>query len=76
MERLVARVGERGQVTIPKAIRDRYGLGKGTELEFAPNQDSVCFRKAAGDRDPVWSIFGILNRGVDTDAFIEEMRGR
>jgi AbrB family looped-hinge helix DNA binding protein len=31
-----ARVQERGQVTVPKAIRDRYNIGCGTTLEFIP----------------------------------------
>lgn len=28
------KVGERGQVTIPKEIRDQFGLGPETEVEF------------------------------------------
>jgi AbrB family looped-hinge helix DNA binding protein len=32
-----ARVQERGQVTVPKAIRDRYEIGCGTALEFIPS---------------------------------------
>jgi AbrB family looped-hinge helix DNA binding protein len=28
------KIGERGQVTIPKEIRERFGLGPETEVEF------------------------------------------
>ena len=28
------RVTEKGQVTIPKALRDALGIGAGTEVEF------------------------------------------
>jgi AbrB family looped-hinge helix DNA binding protein len=28
------KIGERGQVTIPKEIREQFGLGPETEVEF------------------------------------------
>jgi AbrB family looped-hinge helix DNA binding protein len=67
---------ERGQITIPKAIRDRYGLRPGEPLEFVLEEDGFRVRKAADEADPIWRIFGSLKRGVDTDEFIEEIRGR
>jgi AbrB family looped-hinge helix DNA binding protein len=36
-----ARVQERGQVTVPKAIREQYRIGVGTTLEFVPNGDDT-----------------------------------
>ena len=67
-------VGERGQVTIPKAIRERYGLRKGTKLEFTITEAGITIKRQSTGRDPVWKVFGRLNKGVDTDEFIRELR--
>ncbi len=40
------RIGERGQVTIPKEIRDRFGLGPETEVEFHIANGSIVLKKA------------------------------
>jgi AbrB family looped-hinge helix DNA binding protein len=39
------RVGEKGQVTIPKELRDALGIGSGTDLEFTLNEDAMVVRK-------------------------------
>ena len=39
------RVTEKGQVTIPKELRDAYGIGAGTEVRFEANGDVICVRK-------------------------------
>lgn len=67
-------LGERGQVTIPKAIRDRLGLRKGAELEFELTDDGVTIRRRRPDSDPVWRVFGRLNRDLDVDQFLSELR--
>jgi AbrB family looped-hinge helix DNA binding protein len=40
------RIGERGQVTIPKAIRDRFGLHAKTEVEFSLEAGAIVLKKA------------------------------
>ena len=40
------RVTEKGQVTIPKALRDALGIGAGTEVEFERRRDVIMVRKA------------------------------
>ena len=42
------RVTERGQVTIPKQLRDALGIGGGTEVEFGRDGDVIIVRKVAG----------------------------
>jgi AbrB family looped-hinge helix DNA binding protein len=49
------RVTEKGQVTIPKELRDALGIGAGTEVEFERRRDTIVVRKAStgghrGDR--------------------------
>lgn len=75
------KVGERGQVTIPKDIRDRFGLGPETEVEFRVVHGSIVLRKApkklnlARWRGRCKESFAKL--GYPTvDDFIEDIRGR
>ncbi len=39
------RVTEKGQVTIPKDVRDAIGIGAGSEVEFEIDGDSIVLRK-------------------------------
>lgn len=66
-------VAERGQVTIPKALRDKLGIRPGTALEFTAKNGLLVAEKA--ETDPVSKVFGCLARGVDTERFIRELRG-
>lgn len=40
------RITSKGQVTIPKEIRDELGLLPGTEVEFVPDEGEVRVRKS------------------------------
>ena len=44
------KITEKGQVTIPKAIRDKMGFLPRTEVEFVISRDRVVLRKASGPR--------------------------
>lgn len=39
------KVTEKGQVTIPKGLRDALGIGAGTEVEFERDDDTIVVRK-------------------------------
>jgi antitoxin PrlF len=41
------KVTEKGQVTIPKELRDALGIGAGTEVEFERRKDTIVVRKVA-----------------------------
>ena len=66
-------VAERGQVTIPKPLRDKLGIRPGTALEFSTKDGTLLARKA--QTDPVSKVFGCLGQRVDTDKFIRTLRG-
>ena len=66
-------VAERGQVTIPKPLRERLGIRQGTALEFSAQNGVLVARKA--ETDPVSGVFGCLGRRVDTDKYIRALRG-
>lgn len=39
------RVTDKGQVTIPKDLRDRFGIGPGSEVEFVELDGTLVVRK-------------------------------
>ena len=68
-----AKVAERGQVTIPKALRKKLGLTPGTVLEFEADDGRLVAVKVQ-PRDPVDAVFGSLGRGRSTDELMSELR--
>lgn len=68
-------VSEKGQITIPKRLRDRLGLRPGTVLEFEETEGRLVGRKLVpvDDLDDLVGILPPIPGG--TDAFIEEIRG-
>lgn len=44
-----ATVAERGQITLPKAVRDALGLAKGTLLRVELDGDRIILRKNVDD---------------------------
>jgi AbrB family looped-hinge helix DNA binding protein len=69
-----ARVSEKGQVTIPKKLRDQLGIRVGDELEFEAEQGRLVVTKVA-DLDPIDAVWGTLTLPVSVDEAIDEMRG-
>lgn len=45
-EEKTTRITRKGQVTIPKELRDEYGLEEGDELLWQPTDDGITVRKA------------------------------
>ncbi len=70
------KISERGQITIPKALRDRFGFNENVEVELVPSENGILIMKETRRRHPVDSVYGILNRPSDTDKYIEEIRGK
>jgi len=75
------KIGERGQVTIPKGIRDRFGLGPDTDIEFRVVNGSIVLKKAPkklalqkwkGRCRESFSDLGYSS----VDKFIDDVRGR
>ena len=70
------KISERGQVTIPKVLRDRFGLHKDVEVDIIPVNDGILLQKRTRSKHPIDRVHGILDRPSDTDTYIEEVRGR
>ncbi len=70
------RISERGQITIPKRLRDRFGMSQDVEVEITPTEDGLLIQKRTASKHPVDRVSGILDGVVDVDQYIEEIRGR
>jgi len=72
-----ARLTSKGQITVPKKVRDRLGVREGEEIYFC-EEDGVFHIKRTVERSPFDKWAGFLKRaeGERTDEIIEEMRGR
>ena len=68
-------VSEKGQITIPKAVRTKLGLRPGTVLELDAERGRLVGRKAGG-RDTVDDLYGSLPMDEPVDDYIERTRGR
>lgn len=70
-----ATVSEKGQVTIPKRLRERLALRPGTVLEFEAVEGRLVAVKADAAGDPVLAVTGIVSGDQGTDDYLEEARG-
>ena len=75
------RISERGQITIPKHLRERFGLHPGVEVVITPAENGLLIHKRLAGQIPVDRVFGILGNGalgegVTVDDYIEEIRRR
>ncbi len=69
-----SKVGERGQVTIPKVFRARYGVRPGQEVVFEETADGLLLRKVPRE-DPLRALLGRIREAVDVDEYLEQTRG-
>ena len=67
-------IGERGQITIPKQVRERLGLRPGQRLDVTEEGGRVVLIKDLDD-DPIMRWYGTLKLPGTVDEIIDEMRG-
>ena len=73
-ESMKARVSEKGQVTIPRKLRERLGIKPGQVLEFREDRGRLIAVKIHTS-DPVGQVYGILKLDRSTDRILDELRG-
>jgi AbrB family looped-hinge helix DNA binding protein len=73
------RVTEKGQVTIPKHLRDELGIGAGSEVEFALADGALVVRKVTDGptrgRRAAARLRGRGDVGLTTDEILALTRG-
>jgi len=68
-------VSQKGQITIPKSLRERLGIRPGQILDFSEEQGRLVATKVT-PQDPLESVYGILKLGRPTDDVITSLRGK
>jgi len=71
-----ATVAERGQITLPKAVRDALGLVKGTQLKVELDGSRIILRKNVDDAVSRLRGRFKLDGFADTDEAMRAIRGR
>jgi AbrB family looped-hinge helix DNA binding protein len=72
-----ATVAERGQITLPKAVRDALGLTKGTKLKVELDGSRIILRKDVGDAiSKLRGRFKLAEGFTTTDEAMRALRGR
>jgi antitoxin PrlF len=71
---MLSTVSEKGQITVPKRLRERLGIHPGDRLELVEDAGRLVATKAIPG-DPVAAVYGILDLDVSTDETIRELRG-
>ena len=69
-------VTTKGQVTIPKKLRDRYGIRPGVRIDFVASPDGIHLRKVV--KKEAGSVLGCLRRelaGKKVPALLDDLRG-
>ena len=64
------KVGAKGQVVLPKELRERHGIHPGDEVQFEERGDAIVVRKADSRADVVRRLRGFL-RDSPTDVLAE-----
>jgi antitoxin PrlF len=74
----MATMTSKGQVTIPKPVRDHLGIGPGSQVAFRRAADgSIVIEKADGARQPsrFAKLAGSAGPGLSTDELMALLRG-
>ncbi|MBI5101404.1 MAG: AbrB/MazE/SpoVT family DNA-binding domain-containing protein [Nitrospirae bacterium] len=74
---IVAKVTSKGQVTIPKKVRDRLGVHPGEDVGFEEKEGVVVISKAV-TKSPFDKWVGKLAKleGQKSDDLVKELRGQ
>lgn len=74
---LTAKLTSKGQITIPKKVRDKMGVSTGEELQFE-EKDGVFYIRKWVRKSPLDRWVGYLKTRTikESDTIIEEMRAK
>ncbi len=58
-------VGKKGQVTIPKEIREKFGLKEGEKVVFEIKGDEIVMRPEKSGRDYVEELTSVVKKKLE-----------
>ena len=70
------KISHRSQITIPKYLRERFGLDADAEVGITATPEGLLVRKRSAMIHPVDPAYAVLGEGGDIDEYLEEIRGR
>ena len=71
------RITQKGQVTIPQNIRDKFSFHPGTEVQFQIRENTVILLKdQEGNKFLNWLGKGKRGEKQDIDVMVNQLRGR
>ena len=65
---------QKGQVTIPKKIREKFGLSPKTQIGFREDHGKLMIVKMDFNTHPLESWVGVLNQPQSSDAMVNALR--
>ena len=78
MTEYVADIRERGEITIPKELREKYNLTKRTEVKLIPKAEGILIKPKV--KDPISHLKGLAKDvwpdNVSSVDLIKELRKR
>lgn len=73
----MSKLTQKGQITIPKSIRQKLGIGPGDEIEFHITQDHKVVLTKTVSTSAFTKYIGYLSqqKSKDPDQIVSELRG-
>lgn len=73
---LVSKLTSKGQITIPRKVREQLGISTGDNIQFKEKNGVFTIKKSVKE-SPFDKWVGYLKgKGDNTDGIIEKIRGR
>ncbi|MFZ5647857.1 MAG: AbrB/MazE/SpoVT family DNA-binding domain-containing protein [Bacillota bacterium] len=72
MNSQLAKLTSKGQLTLPKSVREKLNLDKGSYIAIYLEKDQIVMkkvnpRKPLSDEDPIWDMIGMYHDGCGGD---------
>lgn len=73
------RLTSKGQLTIPKKLREKFGIGLNSEVDVVADGNALRIVKREGAGSPVDRVYGVLKSRQSrqsTDKLLKRLRGK
>jgi transcriptional pleiotropic regulator of transition state genes len=73
MKSQMAKLTSKGQLTLPKSVRDKLNLDKGSYIAIYLEKDQLVMKKVnpkkpLDDADPIWDMVGVFHDGCEGES--------